>query len=409
MRTHESLLRAIDREGMVGWYRRTRERTRQLFEIPLDEVWQERPIPLRNPIVFYEGHLPVFAVNTLVKLARGERGINARFESLFERGIDPEDETAVRDPAEMWPARDEVRAYGEEADQVVERALLDLDDTPLQIEAASTIIEHELMHQETLLYMFHNLPYSKKKRLTAHGSQLKGDISHPGSQEQSSVSIPPGIARLGADASTFGWDNEFPGHEVRVPAFEIDRLSVVNGDYLIYMEATGATAPHFWTEIGGRWFWRGMFELVPLPLEWPVWVTHAEATAYARWRGGRLPTEAEYTRAAIGSEGGNFDFRSWDPTPAGSHSDAVSEWGVYDLIGNGWEWTSTVFGGFPGFRPMATYPRYSVDFFDGQHYVMKGASPATARELVRPSFRNWFRENYRYVWAKFRCVRSPGD
>ena len=405
MRTHEFLLRAIAREEMVGWYHRTRARTRLLFEIPLDEVWHERPIPLRNPIVFYAGHLPAFAVNTLVKFARGGRGINAHFESLFERGIDPEDETAVRDPSEMWPARDEVRAYGDEADRLVERALLDLDDAePLQVEAASTIIEHELMHQETLLYMFHNLPYSKKRKLTAHGSQLTGDDA--ASREPSSVRIPAGITTLGADGTSFGWDNEFPRHEVRVPAFEIDRLSVANGDYLTYLEATGAKAPHFWTEIGGQWFWRGMFEWIPLPLEWPVWVTHEEATAYARWRGGRLPTEAEYAHAAVGSQGGNFDFGSWDPDPAGSHPDAVSDWGVYDLIGNGWEWTSTVFEGFNGFRPMATYPRYSVDFFDGQHYVMKGASPATARELIRPSFRNWFRGNYPYVWAKFRCVRD---
>ena len=77
--------------------------------------------------------------------------------------------------------------------------------------------------------------------------------------------------------------------------------------------------------------------------------------------------------------------------PAGSRPDGASAWGVHDLVGNGWEWTSTVFAPFPGFEPMPSYPEYSADFFDGQHYVMKGASPATARELIRPSFRNWFR------------------
>ena len=407
MRAHEFLLRAIDREGMVVWYQKARKRTRQLFEIPLDEVWHERPIPLRNPIVFYEGHLPAFAVNTLVKFAQRGQGINAHFESLFERGIDPEDETAVRDPAETWPTREEVRAYADEADRLVERALFEIDDTDsLQVEAAGTIIEHELMHQETLLYMFHNLPHSKKRKLEAPGSQLPSDNPRPLNVERSAANIPSGMATLGADGTSFGWDNEFPRHAVSVPAFEIDCFSVSNGDYLAYMAATGVTAPHFWTEVGGQWFWRGMFEFVPLPLDWPVWVTHQEASAYARWRGGRLPTEAEYARAVIGSRGGNLDFRSWDPDPAGAHPAAVSDWGVYDLIGNGWEWTSTVFEGFPGFRPMATYPRYSVDFFDGQHYVMKGASPATARELVRPSFRNWFRGNYPYVWAKFRLARS---
>ena len=80
--------------------------------------------------------------------------------------------------------------------------------------------------------------------------------------------------------------------------------------------------------------------------------------------------------------------------PVGSRPAGASAWGVHDLVGNGWEWTSTIFGPFPGFSPMASYPEYSADFFDGQHYVMKGGSPATARELLRRSFRNWFRPNY---------------
>jgi formylglycine-generating enzyme required for sulfatase activity len=154
-------------------------------------------------------------------------------------------------------------------------------------------------------------------------------------------------------------------------------------------------------------------------------VSHAEAAAYARWRGCRLPTEAEFQRAAFGAAGnghqngrphpwgaetptaerGVFDFHSWDPQPAGSHPAGASELGVEDLAGNGWEWTSTPFAPFPGFRAMASYPEYSADFFDGEHFVMKGGSPATARELLRPTFRNWFRGRYPYVYATFRCAR----
>ncbi len=156
-------------------------------------------------------------------------------------------------------------------------------------------------------------------------------------------------------------------------------------------------------------------------MAWPVYVSHAEATAYARWRGRRLPTEAEFHRAAYGTPAGgerpypwgdappdatrgHFDFHAWDPAPVGSHPAGASAWDVHDLLGNGWEWTSTVFDGFAGFRPMASYPNYSADFFDGQHYVMKGGSPVTARELLRRSFRNWFRPHYPYVYATFRCV-----
>jgi formylglycine-generating enzyme required for sulfatase activity len=166
-----------------------------------------------------------------------------------------------------------------------------------------------------------------------------------------------------------------------------------------------------------------MFEPIPLPPAWPVYVSHAEAEAYARWRGARLPTEAEFQRAAYGTPEGDervfpwgdahpdtrhgvFDFASWDPAPAGSHPDGQSAWGIEDLVGNGWEWTSTVFGPFPGFRPSASYPEYSADFFDADHFVMKGGSSATARELLRPTFRNWFRARYPYVYAAFRCVKD---
>ncbi len=100
----------------------------------------------------------------------------------------------------------------------------------------------------------------------------------------------------------------------------------------------------------------------------------------------------------------NFDFQRWDPQPVGVHPDGVSAFGVHDLVGNGWEWTSTVFAPFDGFAPLASYPEYSADFFDGDHYVMKGASPVTARALVRPGFRNWFRPRYPYVYATFRTA-----
>jgi formylglycine-generating enzyme required for sulfatase activity len=164
-----------------------------------------------------------------------------------------------------------------------------------------------------------------------------------------------------------------------------------------------------------------MFELVDLPLDAPVYATEEQAAAFAAWRGKRLMTEAEYHRAAFGtpageerlypwgdeppdSTRGNFGFANWDPVPVGTYPAGASAWGVHDLVGNGWEWTQTTFDGFDGFAPMASYPVYSSDFFDGKHFVMKGASPATMPHMIRRSFRNWFRGNYPYVYATFRCV-----
>ncbi len=422
---HQAFPDGITREDLVAWYRTSRARTRQLFEIVAPVAYYERPIALRNPIVFYEGHLPGFAVNTLVKLALKRNGVDARLETLFARGIDPEDEAAVRSPTDVWPAREEVQAFAAACDALVEETLQTAtleDDTVPQLrdgEAVLTILEHELMHQETLLYMLHALPYEMKRGI-ARESPLTLTLS---SEERGdSVRVPAGRATLGLKrGEQFGWDNEFPEHIVDVPEFTIDVHNVTNGAYLEYMNATGSAAPHFWVRGENEWHRRGMFELTPLPLDAAVYVTHDEAAAFARWKGKRLPTEGEFHRAAFGTPSGeerphpwgdaapdptrgNFDFAQWDPVAVGSFPAGASAWDVHDLVGNGWEWTSTTFAGFPGFTPMPSYPEYSADFFDDAHYVLKGASPVTPRELIRRSFRNWFRPNYPYVFATFRCV-----
>jgi formylglycine-generating enzyme required for sulfatase activity len=392
----------LDRKSLIDWYRGTRARTRQLFDIITPDAYYDRPIALRNPIVFYEGHLPAFSVNTLVKLTLKKPGIHPYFEQIFERGIDPENEAAVKSPTDLWPPREDVQAYGDEADALIERTLCEDNIEIDGGEAVGTIIEHELMHQETLLYMFHELPYSKRAAGSGQRAEAPARYSLPAAR---SVRIPTGPATLGAPrGSAFGWDNEFPELQVDVPAFEIDAYNVTNGEYLEYIEATGAKAPHFWTRVKDQWHRRGLFELAPLPMNAPVYVTHEEATAYAKWKGARLPSEAEWHRASgDATPEGNFDFQHWDPVDAGSY--APNEFGIYDLVGNGWEWTSTPFGPFPGFEPMASYRVYSADFFDNAHFVLKGASPVTARELVRKSFRNWFRPNYPYVYATFRLAR----
>ena len=435
----------MDAERAVAWYARNRARSRALFDLLAEDAYYARPIPLRHPIVFYEGHLPAFSFNTLVKRALGEPGIDARLERLFARGIDPAEAPATSSGADGWPSRDAVHAFAEEADRRVIAALqtadLERPGHPLldRAEAVFTILEHEAMHQETLLYMWHRLPFAHKGR--PHGYVPRVDGPVPAAD---AVDVPPGVATLGVNRESipFGWDNEHPALRVPVDAFRIDVHDVTNAAYLAFVDAGGYRDPRWWTDEDWAWVtsehiahplfwepredewgWRGMFEWVPLPPSWPVYVSHAEAAAYARWRGARLPTEAEFQRAAFGAPSGDerrfpwgdaepspltgvFDFTSWDPFPAGSHPAGRSAWGIDDLLGNGWEWTSSVFAPFPGFRPLASYPEYSADFFDDEHRVLKGASPATARPLLRPSFRNWFRPRYPFVYATFRCVHG---
>jgi ergothioneine biosynthesis protein EgtB len=421
-----------------------RERTDELFSLVREQAFYDRPIPERHRIVFYLGHLEAFDWNLLAQRAFGLRSFHPSFDHLFAFGIDPVDGALPDDKPADWPKREEIELYNrrvrESLDVAIETALEHPGEGhPQLMSMLETAIEHRLMHAETLAYMLHHLPVEKKVpglvRLNWGTSYAKHRL----------VEIPAGRATLGlsADENRFGWDNEFGTHQVNVPSFAIESHNVTNGEFLGFLqaggyqlrslwsdegwawkEAQGVEHPVFWRRDGNIWMYRAMFGDVRLPLDWPVYVSFAEAGAYAKWLGRKLPTEAQFHRAAFGSpheqkerrypwgdsppaaDHGNFDFRHWDPAPAGAHPSGASAFGVQDLVGNGWEWTRTVFAPFPGFAPMPFYPGYSANFFDGKHYVVKGGSPRTAACMLRRSFRNWFQPYYPYIYATFRCVEE---
>lgn len=412
-----------------------------LFVVVRGEALYDRPIPERHRIIFYVGHLEAFDWN-LLHGALGLSSFAPDFDKLFAFGIDPVDGGLPDDQPKDWPSVAQVWRYVAQSRKTLDDAVLalrtgDLDRTE-NGRLFEVAIEHRLMHAETLCYMLHQLPLERKFPRAA--------IPAPPApvRAQHSIEIPSGEATLGmlrTDGGSFGWDNEFDQNRVEVPAFAIDAYNVTNHDYLHFMLEGGYSDhalwsdtgwewvtsqdrqhPAFWVRRGESWNYRTMFNEIPLPLDWPVYVSHDEASAYARWAGKALPSEAEWHRAAYatrsdaprpypwGSEApasrhGNFDLYRWDPVPAGSYPDGNSDYGVADLMGNGWEWTRTPFAPFPGFEPFSFYPGYSANFFDGKHYVMKGGSPRTAACMLRQSFRNWFQPHYPYVYATFRCVK----
>jgi gamma-glutamyl hercynylcysteine S-oxide synthase len=370
-----------------------RVQTDALFALLDPEALYRRPIEDRHRLIFYLGHLEAFDWNLVCRETLGQPSFHGSFDKLFAFGIDPEPGAAAADQPSDWPAEKEVRAYAARTRQAFNDAAPGVPQQLLHV-----AIEHRLMHAETLAYLLHNLPYGLKRGPAPA-------VSRAAAPENSIVEVPEGAAVLGRPRGDgFGWDNEFDEHSVQVPRFRISRFKITNGEYLDYVRA-GAQPPHLWREREGRWCQRGMFEEIPLPLDWPVYVTHSDASAYARWRGGLLPSEAQFHRAAEGAAPVNVDFERWDPVPV-DFPGGASQHGVEQLLGNGWEWTSTVFGPFPGFEPFPFYRGYSADFFDGNHYVIKGGSPRTAACLLRSSFRNWFRPDYRYVYAGFRIVYS---
>ena len=374
-----------------------RAQTDSLFDLVYPAALYERPIPERHRIIFYLGHLEAFDWNLLGQ-ALDLPAFHAGFDRLFSFGIDPESGDLPTDQPADWPAESEVRDYNARVRRALDAGLSHAPEELLHV-----AIEHRLMHAETFAYILHHLPF-EQKMAPAHSVASSGSAP-----ETRMVQIPAGTATLGRKhGDGFGWDNEFDEHQVEVPAFAIARHKVTNGDYLEFVQA-GAAAPHFWVCGEGQWRYHGMFEDIPLPLDWPVYVSQEQAQAYARWKGKTLATEAQFHRAAYQRGPHDFarenvDFRSWDPEPV--TASPPNRFGVAQLVGNGWEWTATRFEPFAGFQPFSFYPGYSANFFDGRHYVLKGGSPRTARCLLRSSFRNWFRPAYPYIYATFRLVEN---
>lgn len=371
-----------------------REVTDALFDLVRPDALYARPIPERHRIIFYLGHLEAFDWNLIARYALDRPAFHPSFDRLFAFGIDPPPGELPSDQPADWPSVEEVRNYNARVRSEIDPLLGEVPEQLLHV-----AVEHRLMHAETFAYILHQLDYDRK--IPPPMPRASSSAAEPG---DSFVAVPRGMARLGlAPGEGFGWDNEFAATCVDVAAFSIARRKVTNRDYLDFVRH-GAASPFFWVQRGREWFYRGMWQEMPLPLDAPVYVTHDEASSYAAWRGMRLPTEPEWHRAACSSvPSENLDFRFWDPTsvppeqPGGPPA---------EMVGNGWEWTSTVFAPLPGFRPFPFYPNYSEPFFDGRHYVLKGASPRTARCFLRPSFRNWFRPSYPYIYATFRLVTS---
>lgn len=406
---HDRIGASLRREWLAA-----RAHTDALFALVDEPTLYERPIADRHRLIFYVGHLDAFDWNQLARGVLDRPSFHPTFDRLFEAGIDPPPGQAPADRPSDWPRLEEVRAYGART-----RSILDDVWSELPTERVLTTLEHRWMHAETLCYSLHALDPSQKHRPATHADRPPSEVRSAPPSRDSWVAIPAGVTTLGQHPGEFGWDNEFPQHKATVDAFEIARHKLTNGEYLRFVADGGAT-PHFWRQRGAGWWLRRMFDEVPLPLDAPAYLTQQQAVAFAAWTGARVPTEAEWQHAAYGGEArrypwgsaepdamhANLDFVAWDPLPVTAHPASATAQGAEQMVGNGWEWTATPFLGFDGFSPRGYYPGYSANFFDGAHYVMKGASPRTARRLARPSFRNWFRAEYPYAYATVRLARD---
>lgn len=230
------------------------------------------------------------------------------------------------------------------------------------------------------------------------------------------VYIPKGELRMGCE-DVEAIDNERPVHTVTLTDYWIDRYPVTNAQYRQFMAIGGYGDRRWWSEAGWQWLQSQAEQGTPItqPLYWPNdphWDEHPvsgvswyEAEAYARFVGKRLPTEAEWERAAQGAAAGNYDRHCGSTTPVTAHPMGQSHAGCDDMLGNVWEWTDTWFAGYDGFTAYP-YAGYSQAYFDGKHRVLRGGSWATRPWALRITVRNWYYPNVRQVLAGFRCARS---
>ncbi|GIH79871.1 ergothioneine biosynthesis protein EgtB [Planobispora longispora] len=300
------------------------------------------------------------------------------------------------------------------------------------------VIQHEHQHDETMLA---TLQLSGRPGLVIEGDLPPGRAGAASGAEE--VFVPGGPFVMGTDLLPWAYDNERPAHRVDLPAYWIDRFPVSNGAYLAFIEdggyddprwwsaeglrwrhKSGASAPLFWTKDGGAW-WRTRFgRREPVPADEPVQhVCWYEADAYARWAGRRLPTEAEWEKACgwdpvadrarkypwgdgdPGPGRANLGHRAARPAPLGAFPDGASAYGAEQMIGEVWEWTSSHFLPYPGFRSFP-YPEYSEVFFGSDYRVLRGGSWAADPAAVRTTFRNWDYPIRRQIFSGFRCARS---
>lgn len=449
-------------------------RTDRLFLLVRStDDYYKQPIKLRLPLIFYLGHLPCFSWLQIRNLNKVNDSIDKIYDQIFERGVDPEVETGIvkhghssqfstdsKNEENYWRSfsvtsvldyKTKVRA---KLINILTSANLDFNDIQT-LNILNIALEHEMLHQETLMYMFVQLPIESLRLNIIHENDLHKSASpHVSSLPDNTwVILPGGQTSLGKpygdhiERYSFGWDNEFPCESAYIPTFEMQSHSIRNGDFLQFIMDDGYTTSDWWDTKIFQWIttsdirhpatwvlnegsYRVNFILqrnVPIEcvLDHPVLVSQVEAKAYCRWLSTKtgesidLPTEAEWVYAmwdwsdcvhdgALAKDS-NIDFRHLHTMPVCSSS---SDKKCLQWQGSAFEWTSSVFRPFSGYRgSLPTYPGYSSDFFDNQHFVLLGASFATNSALIRRSFRNWFQDTYRYVFATFRCVKriNPVD
>ncbi|MEU0932237.1 ergothioneine biosynthesis protein EgtB [Embleya sp. NPDC005971] len=423
---------------------RARHRTLALTDCLTDKELAAQHSPLMSPLVWDLAHIGNQEELWLVRRAGGEPALRPDLDPLYDAFRHPRADRPALPLLDPEQAREYVGRVRELAARVLESADLGTGGDPLLADGFvfGMLAQHEQQHDETML--------------ATHQLRLGEPVLHapapPGATDAdtlaSEVLIPAGPFEMGTDTDPWALDNERPAHVVDVPEFWLDTVPVSNGDYLEFIADGGyaesrwwspeglrhrreadLTAPLFWHRDGDTWLRRRFGRVEPVPLDEPVLhVCWYEADAYARWAGRRLPTEAEWEKAArhdpAAGRSWRFPWGDAEPTPehanlgqrhlrpaaAGAYPAGAAACGARQLLGDVWEWTASDFLPYPGFAAFP-YREYSEVFFGPGHKVLRGGAFGVDEVVARGTFRNWDLPIRRQIFAGFRTARdaAPRD
>ncbi len=426
-----ALRRALGREIEA-----TRLATLELVA-PLDEAQRTgQHCALLSPVVWDLGHVASYEA----QWAAAARGTRAALDPRYDPLRHPR---AVRGALALGgSAAAEAALAAARAETLAALATAPLDGSdPLCRDGYvfTMIAQHEAQHAETILQAIQLMPdlvYEPPRREEPRRAAYR--------LEPAEAVIPAGPFVMGTDDRTRAYDNERPAHVLELPTYRIDVAPVTNGEFLRFMGDGGYRRRELWTDDGwlwlaesrvshpaqwvrladGAWGERAFGRLAPLVLDRPVvHVSWFEAAAYARWAGKRLPTEAEWEKAAAwdlerrvarrypwgeappSAARANLGQRTFAPSAVGAYPEGQSYFGCHQMLGDVWEWTASDFLPYPGFEAFP-YPEYSAVHFGRGYKVLRGGSWATQPIVARCTFRNWDLPQRRQIFAGFRCARD---
>ena len=408
-----------------------RERTLALVAPLSDDDVERQHVEIMSPLVWDLAHIAAYEELWLVHRYAGQPLSHPELAAMYDAFETPR---AVRGDLPLLDRAQAVAYLDDVRDRVL--ATLDgLDDDPTLHEL---VLRHEQQHGETMLQAI-ELARLAPAPAVPRAARPAAPGGHTGLEP---VDVPAGPFEIGAGAAGFAYDNERPRHRIELPAFRIGRTPVTNATFLGFAEGGGYERREWWSD--EAWAWKEEYDIThpegwarEASGEWRRWtmdgwapldpdepVVHVswfEADALARAHGARLPTEAEWEKAATWDQrtqtarpypwgdtppdGGtaNLDHGLLGPAPAGAYPAGASPYGVLGMLGDVWEWTAGDFTGYPGFRAHP-YKEYSEVFFGGDYKVLRGGSWATRARVATPTFRNWDHPYRRQIFSGMRLA-----